>query len=262
MGNYINIDNAPLVTVIIPTCNRFEMLLCAIESVRLQTFKSIEIIVCDNSMVPIDRRVFKSSDINYHYIAPMIGASKARNYGANLAKGEFLAFLDDDDIWDENFLEYMIKKMRKNDLDCVYGCKHIMVNNDISPYKTIQKDDLKLDVLLYANPGVGGINLLVRKDIFLSVKGFDSSLPRGNDRAFAIDLIMHGANMDVEPKAVAIMRQHDGIRLRNNHLKMLLWVNKYKRNMSVYFVIFSVVRILAASAFSEIKKLLHCNKSM
>ena len=149
----------------------------------------------------------------------------------------------------------MMKKIIENGLDCVYGSKYIKKNGVVTKYKTIKETDLTLDVLLFSNPGVGGINLLVKKNIFSSIGGFDTSLPRGNDRAFTIDLILNCAIIGVEPRAKAIMLQHDGLRLRDSHIEMLLWMRKYRRHMSTYSFFISSIRILIASANGKLRKL-------
>lgn len=246
---------SPLISVIVPTCDRPDLLLQAIESITLQTYRPIEIIICDNGLVPVNQNTLEPYDVDYYYIAPRVGASKARNFGVARSNGRFLAFLDDDDTWDEHFLYFMMKKIIDNGLDCVYGSKYIKTNGIVKKYKSIKKSELTLDVLLFSNPGVGGINLLVEKNIFLSIGGFDTSLPRGNDRAFTIDLILNSATIGVEPRAKAIMLQHDGLRLRDSHIEMLLWVKKYRRYMSTYSFLIASVKILIASANGKVRKL-------
>jgi glycosyltransferase involved in cell wall biosynthesis len=249
-------NNQPhdLVSVIVPTCDRPDLLLQAIDSIALQKYRPIEIIVCDNGLVPVNQKDLKPYNIDYYYIAPKVGASKARNYGVERSNGKFLAFLDDDDTWDKDFLYLMMKKINENGLDCVYGSKYIKKNGVVTKYKSIKTSELSLDVLLFSNPGVGGINLVVKKSIFSSIGGFDISLPRGNDRAFTIDLILNGANIGVETNAKAIMLHHDGPRLRDSHIEMLLWLRKYRRHMSIYSYLFSSIKILIASVIVKSRK--------
>ena len=70
----------PTVSVVIPTCDRPDLLRLAVESVRRQTYQDFELIVEDDT---VTRR----------------GASATRNLGAARATGRWLAFLDDDDVW-------------------------------------------------------------------------------------------------------------------------------------------------------------------
>jgi glycosyltransferase involved in cell wall biosynthesis len=108
-NNYRRIDNRgvyqgslsmPLISVIIPTHNRPEMLAEALASVREQTFKDIEIIVVSNGESPEMRRASREVAAGCIYFSLDKGnVSSARNFAATRASGEWIAFLDDDDIW-------------------------------------------------------------------------------------------------------------------------------------------------------------------
>lgn len=94
-----------MISVIIPTYNRSHFLGEAIESVLSQSaFRSgkysFEIIIIDDGSIDETRKVVKqfSGPIRYYY-QPHQGVSRARNHGLERAKGEFIAFLDSDDLW-------------------------------------------------------------------------------------------------------------------------------------------------------------------
>jgi teichuronic acid biosynthesis glycosyltransferase TuaG len=113
------------VSVIIPTYNRFNFLLNAIESVKKQTYKNIEIIIINDCST-------ENSYYNYNFendlkIINLEKNSKdifgyacvayVRNIGINESSGYYIAFLDDDDIWFPNKLELQINAMKNT------GCK-------------------------------------------------------------------------------------------------------------------------------------------
>ena len=110
----------PLVSVIIPSYNRFEYLLNAVNSVKNQTYKNYEIIVVNDESSQKEYYENTIEDINLINIKkkdyPDWGGSRQplRNIGAEIAKGEYLAFLDDDDMWMNNKLELQINEMLKN----------------------------------------------------------------------------------------------------------------------------------------------------
>ena len=110
----------PLVSVIIPSYNRFEYLLNAVNSVKNQTYKNYEIIVVNDESSQKEYYENAIEDINLINIKkkdyPDWGGSRQplRNIGAEIAKGEYLAFLDDDDMWMNNKLELQINEMLKN----------------------------------------------------------------------------------------------------------------------------------------------------
>jgi len=115
-------SNYPKVSVIIPSYNRFEFLLEAIESVRIQKYPNFEIIVINDGST--QNEYYKYSFPEYVKIINLqqnqkelhgFGPGSIRNFGTNEATGDYLAFLDDDDIWLENKLNKQISEMLKND---------------------------------------------------------------------------------------------------------------------------------------------------
>jgi teichuronic acid biosynthesis glycosyltransferase TuaG len=95
-----------LISVIVPTYNRSKLLLECVYSILNQSYNNLEVIIVSDgstddtegliSLIKDDRVVFKQLKKNYGYPA------KARNEGIKLAKGEFIAFCDDDDLWENN----------------------------------------------------------------------------------------------------------------------------------------------------------------
>ena len=115
-------SNYPKVSVIIPSYNRFEFLLEAIESVRIQKYPNFEIIVINDGST--QNEYYKYSFPEFVKIINLqqnqkelhgFGPGSIRNFGTNEATGDYLAFLDDDDIWLENKLNKQISEMLKND---------------------------------------------------------------------------------------------------------------------------------------------------
>ncbi len=92
-----------LVSVIIPTFNAGEYILDALNSVFNQTYKNLEVIVVDNGSTDNTKKLLsgmiKKRGIKYFFYPDKKGAAFARNFGISHANGEFVAFLDADDIW-------------------------------------------------------------------------------------------------------------------------------------------------------------------
>lgn len=113
--------NHLLVSVIIPVHNCDRYLAEAIDSVLAQTYRPLEIIVVDDGSTDDSAAVAKGYTLLYEY-QPKSGAGAARNRGAVLAQGEFLAFLDADDRWEPDKLhQQMAAFSREPDLDAVFG---------------------------------------------------------------------------------------------------------------------------------------------
>jgi glycosyltransferase involved in cell wall biosynthesis len=102
---------APKFSVIIPTYNRGEFVVKAVESVINQTFKDVEILVIDDGSTDNTRTILKpyAHIVRYFYQENM-GVSAARNTGINRAGGEWLAFLDSDDEWRPEYLSRQIER--------------------------------------------------------------------------------------------------------------------------------------------------------
>ena len=103
-------DQKPLISVVIPTYNRAQMVVAAIKSVFAQTYPRLEVIVVDDGSVDgtaernpklsghISSGSGKTPEIRYIY-QPSMGQSRARNTGIAAAHGDWIAFLDFDDYW-------------------------------------------------------------------------------------------------------------------------------------------------------------------
>lgn len=104
----------PRISVIIPTYNREELLRRAIESVLDQTFDDFEILVIDGAKSESTRELVRSfGDGRIRYIPQKgKGIANARNLGVSKARGEFIAFLDDDDRWRRDKLELQLELLK------------------------------------------------------------------------------------------------------------------------------------------------------
>lgn len=117
--------NTPLVSVIIPTYNRYEFLLKAVASVQKQTYSSIEIVVVDDASTQPEYQSL-STNLKQCKVLRLPQNSKqkfgyactayVRNMGASIASGEYLAFLDDDDEWLETKLQTQMEMMQKHNV--------------------------------------------------------------------------------------------------------------------------------------------------
>ena len=110
-----------LVSVIIPTYNRAARVVEAVESVRRQTYPAKQIIVVDDGSIDdTGRRLAKFGDVEYFYQKNQRQAA-ARNAGFKKAKGGYIATLDSDDVWEQNFLSESVACLEKNNLDFVFS---------------------------------------------------------------------------------------------------------------------------------------------
>ncbi|MGE0267442.1 MAG: glycosyltransferase [Candidatus Omnitrophota bacterium] len=124
-------------SIIIPTFNRSALLQKALGSVINQSYKNFEIIVVDDgstddteSVVEVFRKQIKF-ELKYLRQANQ-GVSAARNNGILAAKGEFICFLDSDDLYSPNTLELRAKALDLYKVEVVFGKPKLIINNDES----------------------------------------------------------------------------------------------------------------------------------
>jgi len=182
-------NNEPLVSIIIPTYNRAFCLANAIKSVLDQTYSNIEIIVVDGpSKDDTETVINKLGDKKIIYIREekARGAGAARNTGIKVARGEYIAFQDSDNVW---FPEKLEKQMdilmsASQDVGMIYtGYKKIC--NDVFkgyyPQKNIKhKSGFLLNELLVEN-FIGCQTVVTKKECFNRVGYFDELLPTTED---------------------------------------------------------------------------------
>lgn len=110
----------PLVSVVIPTYNRADIIDKAIDSVLDQTYKNLEVVVVDDGSTDNTEEVVRSLDdprVRYIPLEENQGANVARNTGIKEANGEFIAFQDSDNVWDETKIEKQLKAYRNSPED-------------------------------------------------------------------------------------------------------------------------------------------------
>ena len=168
-----------LVSVIIPTFNRLNKLIKAIDSVQKQTYKNYEIIVVDNSSVDGTVEYYK---LNYDKIVKINihnngNIAKSRNLGINNSKGDILAFLDSDDLWFPNKLSSCIHEMNEKNLDFIYHNMRVKKTNSVFDKNVGYFRDLKneniFNQLIYSGPAFSTSSVLLKKKIFNEINNFD-----------------------------------------------------------------------------------------
>jgi glycosyltransferase involved in cell wall biosynthesis len=117
-------NTVPKISVVIPFFNRVNLVIRAIDSVYEQTYKDFEVILINDGSTDCDLLIQKKYEqfTNFSLIRldKNYGPGVARNKGVEVAKGEFIAFLDSDDVWNPSKLETQISFMNKESLGFTY----------------------------------------------------------------------------------------------------------------------------------------------
>ena len=188
VGNmYVNNlrDDGPLVSVIITTHNRLDLLKKAIDSVRNQSYKNFELIVVDDASIDGTKEYCEGQDFDYIYIPQeeSKGGNHARNIGIKSAKGKYCAFLDDDDRWKESYLEKMVGLIEEKGCGMVYsGVTYEQYNGDDVQYEDIVHGfdgDLSTIVLYCAFASTSC--MMVNKELLNHIGMFDENLTAWQD---------------------------------------------------------------------------------
>ncbi|PWK93146.1 glycosyltransferase family 2 protein [Hallerella porci] len=167
-----------MISVIIPTYNRAELLKRAAQSVLAQTYKDFELIIVDDGSTDNTKEIVESlndSRIVYVY-QKNAGACVARNNGIEHAKGEYIAFHDSDDVWHSNKLELQMQALIANNADVVF-CKMNRYQDGkvVEVLSTYFKEGfLAKDNLPFA---IGTQTIFGKAEVFKNTK-FDPEMPR------------------------------------------------------------------------------------
>lgn len=182
----------PVVTAVIPAFNAVSRYLDeAIASVLAQSVQDVELIVVDDASTDDTARlVLRHSRVRYYRRPENGGQAAARNDGARLAQGAFLAFLDQDDLWEPSFLECTIAQLEAAPQAALVHCDGYQVNERNEPlhYDAAMKHRPTITQVLRGGHDVATSGSLFRKSSFDAVGGYDESLAIWEDIDLAIRL--------------------------------------------------------------------------
>jgi hypothetical protein len=214
----------PSISVVIPTYNRAEKVRRAIESVLAQTVRNLEIIVVDDGSSDETALVLERAFGNRigYFAQPNQGASVARNRGIEEATGEWIAFLDSDDLWEPEKIEQQLDALRHVGTNCgacytdVRFFNHsetrTMFELGETSYRHVGQIGVNGEALrLLVKPGGAGMviclsSLLTRKDVIRKMGAFDPDLLYSQDSEFMFRLAMATAFCFVNRPLVAFDR--------------------------------------------------------
>ena len=204
---------------VVPTCRRPALLRRALASIAGQEIAPAEVIVVDDSGSDLEttRAIAAAADLPRVRVVAnprTRGVSGARNAGAALARGPLLAFLDDDDEWLPSFVAEALACLRRDRLDLVCaGFVNRLPDGRERPGKRAPRS-LQTRAFLVRNGGLRGSNLLIRRELFAAVGGFDESLPALNDNDLGVRLSLEpGLRYGAVDRPLVRYHVHGGARL-------------------------------------------------
>jgi glycosyltransferase involved in cell wall biosynthesis len=173
-----------VVTVVIPTHNRSRFLREAVTSVLAQRGVPLEVLVVDDGSKDETPEVLETfGDFITAVFQPHRGVSAARNHGIRLARGEWIAFLDSDDLWLPGKLEIQMAFLEAHPLLRICQTEEIWIRNGkrLNPRKYHQKPQGHCFPLLLERCLISPSAVVIHRDLFSQVGSFDESLPACED---------------------------------------------------------------------------------
>lgn len=186
--------NSSLISIIIPVYNCQDYLKKCLDSVFLQDYSNYEVICIDDGSTDDSAQIAKEYNVRYYH-QENSGQAVARNKGIELAKGEWLCFVDSDDAIQPNYLSKMYKATN-NDIDIVV-CRIKRINEDGSYNIDVMK---KLGIInnkeALVTVNLGPTNKLIRKEVIKDSR-FAGDKLRFEDVLFTTELLTNSRHINI-----------------------------------------------------------------
>lgn len=185
----------PLVSVIIPSHGGAETLQRAVDSVLNQTYENIEVVVVDDNGIDSENHLktesimsqYKQiSNVKYIVHQKNINGAAARNTGVKNSRGQYIALLDDDDVFFPEKIEIQLNELMKLDSSyaLTYCSKEVCKNGKRVSVNHVSYEGYVLYELLMHKFAIGSSSFLIRRCVWDELDGFDESFKRHQDWEF------------------------------------------------------------------------------
>ncbi len=180
--------NKPLVSVVIPLFNKEKYIEATLQSVVNQTYSEIELVIIDDASTDgsyqVVQKYLRSHSGRFQNITlktrTNTGQTGARNEGVLQSKGEFVSFLDADDVWHPEKIEEQVQYLTLHHEKSLVFCNYLMIFENISKTKAVRLSPIEKKITSWLlTVGYGGAlesTGLVRRLSLLEMGGFESNL--------------------------------------------------------------------------------------
>lgn len=212
-----------LVSIIMPLYNYGRFLNAAVDSVLSQTYANWELIIVDDcstddSFAIAQDLAKKDSRIIAYRLDRNGGTSAARNKGLDMAKGEFVAFLDSDDEYDSNYLESQLDLLIKNNSDIAVASYRRKAPQSTTDF--IVPDVIDFKSILKGNP-MAPLGTLYRFSKFKDLR-FRLDMRKCEDYVFFLNLFQLGAIAAPNKTVLGTLNIHEDSKSKKK-LKLVRW---------------------------------------
>lgn len=211
-----------LVSVIIPTYNRADYLDASLQSVWEQTYRPIECIVVDDGSTDDTCSVlekYKKLEDESIKLKPIqqknAGAPTARNFGTAVSKGEFIQYLDSDDLLYAEKLSSQVAYLKEHKAcDCVFGDWDRGQVDNRELVRAYKSENFVKQIFTIERPIVN-FSFLMRRSLVVKTGPWDTSLKRMQEIDFQLKSLMAGGKFSYQAFTCGLWRHHAGERIHN-----------------------------------------------
>lgn len=208
-----------LVSIILPTHNRSELITRAIKSIQNQTYDNWELIIIDDNSQDATESVVKEylmdDRIKYYKLKENHGGAFTRNFGMSLVKGEYIAFLDDDDEWFPFKIDKQLEVLKNNSDVCIVSCWHLSIDGK-RVTKVHFETEIELNDLMIEN-WLGSFSFCMTKREYISGISIDNSLKACQDWDLWLKIMIKtGLKSYIFPEYLVNYYVHKNIRISNS----------------------------------------------
>jgi glycosyltransferase involved in cell wall biosynthesis len=185
----------PLISCIVPVFNGERYLAEAVESILKQSYRSLKIIVVDDGSTDGTPTVINQFGEQVCYLRQSnAGPAAARNLGLTIAEGEFVAFLDADDLWHPEKLQRQMARFRVSpELDyCIAHVQNFWIPELIEEEARFRDHRISRPL-----PGYSTGTLLARRALFTTVGQFNPTIKHADDTEWFLRAAETGASMEI-----------------------------------------------------------------
>jgi glycosyltransferase involved in cell wall biosynthesis len=235
------LENTSKVSIIIPSYNSGKFLNKAIESVVSQSYRNLEIIIVNDGSIDDTEKIAKNwqeKDKRIRYIRhhKNRGLGAARNTGIKNSQGEYIAFLDADDVWLPQKIEIQLKKLNELNADLIFSNWYIWEPENDTKIKAFDSDFIKdkKDLLkFFIKKNFGNPSTALLKKSSLNIVGlFDESLKSSEDYDLWLRFCQKGMKIAFVDQPLIYYQVHpdqmtaNTYRMRNTRLKVFKKIAK------------------------------------
>ncbi|HJR12331.1 MAG TPA: glycosyltransferase family 2 protein [Rhodanobacteraceae bacterium] len=208
----------PEVSIILPTWNRLPLLRRAVDSVLAQIYGDFELVVVDDGSTDGTRDYLEAIEdprVRSIWLEHRGDLTSARSEGLRHVRGEWVAFLDSDDLWLPEKLALQLQRLAAHPTCRWSYTGYLLVDADESPLperSALLGRPLSghiLEPLLRFEVAVSVVTMLVQRSLIDEIEGFDEMLPVRSDYDFALRLATHSEACAL-PENLVLVREHAG----------------------------------------------------